>query len=56
MSNENREPLKQDDTRAPWERPVLRRLVTKYAEGSGHTKDEGNPNTGFPASHSGKGF
>jgi hypothetical protein len=47
MSSKNREQLKQDeDNRALWERPALRRLVTKYAEGGGNTQDEGNPTLG----------
>jgi hypothetical protein len=53
MSNKNCEQLKQDeDNRALWERPALRRLVTKYAEGGGDTQDEGNQALG--AKHSAK--
>jgi hypothetical protein len=42
MSSNNRRPL-DDDVRAEWERPVLRRLVTQYAEASGIFQSEGQP-------------
>jgi hypothetical protein len=43
VSSEKREELKaEEDNRAPWERPELRRLDTKYAEHFGHCQDEGN--------------
>jgi hypothetical protein len=29
-----------------WERPTVRRLATKYAEGAGMLHDEGNPSQG----------
>ena len=38
-ANDNRDVR---DDRAPWERPVLRRLAANKAEGSGMQVDDGN--------------
>ena len=47
MPSDNSHQVKQgEDNRAVWERPALRRLATKYAEGSGSFHDEGNPPSG----------
>ncbi len=37
------------DSRDPWERPAVRRLATKYAEGTAALHDEGNPTNGVCA-------
>jgi hypothetical protein len=42
--------------REPWERPVVRRLITKDAEGSGMLHDEGNPSTGGTCVQTGPGM
>jgi Chaperone of endosialidase len=36
------QPMQGADSRAPWEPPTFRRLVTKYAEGAGILQDEGH--------------
>jgi hypothetical protein len=55
MSSKNREPLKQDeDNRALWERPVIRRLATKDAEGTGGCLSEGESCSAGTGMHSGK--
>jgi hypothetical protein len=53
MSSKNGQRLKQDeDSRALWERPVIRRLATKDAEHSGLMHDDGTCTSGEGGTHS----
>jgi hypothetical protein len=54
---ENKRDISAGDGASLWERPTVRRLATKYAEGAGMLHDEGNPSNGIcaqpgPGSHS----
>jgi hypothetical protein len=52
MATENHDQLNQEDKRAPWERPALRRLGANYAEGGSGPLDDGNCVGGNANNHS----
>ena len=55
-NNPKENPKESEDSRALWERPAFRRLVTRYAEGLGPLPSEGIVCGGSGASLSCKNF